>query len=451
VGVTLHDLWRHHLSLLHGWIPLTVQVLAGIALVAAIYWGIQRSRYMWLTWAALAGIAVTAGTYWYVASEGLAGNPAPGGLWVWIGLTGTAAGVLVAGWRRSTWWRRAVAVAAVPMCLLSAAFALNLWTGYFPTVQTAWNQLTAGPLPDQTDQVTVLALQRRHQMPAKGTVLPVQTGNAASGFRHRDELVYLPPAWYATDPPPPMPTVMMIGGEFNTPADWVRIGNAVSTADGFAATHGGNAPVLIFVDAGGTFNNDTECVNGKRGNVADHLTKDVVPFMVSKFGVSAHRENWGLVGWSMGGTCAVDLAVMHPDMFGVFEDIAGDMAPNSGSKEETISRLFGGNAAAYASFDPTTVITRHGRYRGVAGWFAINNEAAIAQSSAANSLCALGNANGITCAVVVQPGKHDWPFASQAFATALPWMAGQLRTPGAPPVPLPVPTQSAPIAQAAAR
>ena len=48
----------------------------------------------------------------------------------------------------------------------------------------------------------------------------------------------------------------------------------------------------------------------------------------------------------MGGTCAVDLTVMHPDMFSAFEDIAGDSRPNSGTKEQTIDRLFGGNAAA---------------------------------------------------------------------------------------------------------
>jgi S-formylglutathione hydrolase FrmB len=244
---------------------------------------------------------------------------------------------------------------------------------------------------------------------------------------------------------------MMIGGEFNTPADWARIGNAINTADDFAAAHGGNAPVLVFVDAGGAFNNDTECVNGSRGNSADHLTKDVVPFIISNFGVSAHRENWGIAGFSMGGTCAVDLAVMHPDMFSAFEDIAGDLAPNSGTKDETISRLFGGNAAAYASFDPTEVMNRHGTYSGVAGLFAINTQAAPAQASAANSLCALGNAKGITCAIVSQPGAHDWPFASHAFATALPWMAGQLRTPGAPPVPLPVPPQPPPIVQASAK
>ncbi|EUA66177.1 esterase family protein [Mycobacterium xenopi 4042] len=72
----------------------------------------------------------------------------------------------------------------------------------------------------------------------------------ASHFKHRGELVYLPPAWFASTPPPRLPTVMMIGGEFNTPADWLRAGNAVTTIDEFAAAHGGNAPVLVFVDSG---------------------------------------------------------------------------------------------------------------------------------------------------------------------------------------------------------
>ncbi len=202
-------------------------------------------------------------------------------------------------------------------------------------------------------------------------------------------------------------------------ADWLRAGNAIKTVDDFAAAHAGNAPVLVFVDSGGAFNNDTECVDGNRGNAADHLTKDVVPFMESTYGVSANPANWGIVGWSMGGTCAVDLTVMHPDMFSTFEDIAGDIAPNSGTKQQTIDRLFGGNAATYADFDPTTVITRHGPYTGVSGWFdisgttphharqptavnAANNGGngiggrdpagrTSGQTAAANSLCGLGD------------------------------------------------------------
>ena len=161
--------------------------------------------------------------------------------------------------------------------------------------------------------------------------------------------------------------------------------------------------------------------------------------MESNFGVSAQSANWGVVGWSMGGTCAVDLTVMHPDIFSAFEDIAGDLAPNSGTETQTVERLFGGNAASYASYDPTNVITTHGPYRGIAGWFDVNAAAPTAgatkpndQAVAASSLCALGSRSGIDCAVVRQTGNHDWPFASNAFAAALPWLASTLGTPGVP-------------------
>jgi S-formylglutathione hydrolase FrmB len=370
----------------------------------------------------------------------------------------------------------------VPLCALCAALALNQWVGYFPTVQTAWNQLTAGPLPDETDLATVAVMQQAGVVPKNGTVVPVTISAAASGFTHRQELVYLPPAWFVSNPPPRLPTVMMIAGEFNTPGDWLRAGNAIKAIDDFAATHGGNAPAFVFVDSGGSFNNDTECVNGSRGNAADHLTKDVVPFMVSTFNVSPDHGSWGVVGWSMGGTCAVDLTVMHPDLFSAFEDIAGDLGPNSGNRTQTIARLFNGSADAWAAFDPSTVITRHGRYTDVSGWFAISGGSTPQprpksvgdtggvglggrdaapnpgdQLLAANTLCGLGRAHGIDCEVVAQGGKHDWPFAARAFAAALPWLAGQLGTPSVPRIPLPTPppeqhpTGSAPRVQPAGR
>ena len=132
----------------------------------------------------------------------------------------------------------------------------------------------------------------------------------------------------------------------------------------------------------------------------------------------------------------------------------------SAPRIKPIAKLFGGNRTAWAAFDPLTVIARHGRYTGLSGWFDVPgsseprnvaeeaNPTASApstdpaanpegQDAAANALCAAGTANGITCAVVSQPGKHDWPFAAQAFAASLPWLASALGTPEAAPVQLP--------------
>ena len=127
---------------------------------------------------------------------------------------------------------------------------------------------------------------------------------------------------------------------------------------------------MVFVDSGGTFNNDTECVDGPRGNAADHLTEDVRPYVISRFGASAAPASWAVVGWSMGGTCAADLAVTHPELFGTFEDIAGDLGPTVGDKAQTIAQLYGGDAALWARFDPLTVLAGHAPYPDTAGWFA---------------------------------------------------------------------------------
>jgi S-formylglutathione hydrolase FrmB len=471
------DSYRHGLSLLHGWVLPVAYAVAVLVLVLAIGWRSRKWRLRWLPLAIVVGAAFAVGAHWYMDSQGVAGDPAPMALWIWIGLSGLAVAVLLFGFRSAQWWRRGVSVLAVPLCLLSAGLALNLWVGYFPTAQAAWNQLTAGPLPDETTLANATAMQQQHNVPSHGEVVPVDIGDSGSGFKHRTELVYLPPAWFASDPAPKLPTVMMIGGEFNTPADWIRTGNAVSAIDSFAAAHGGNAPVFVFVDVGGSFNNDTECVNGPRGNVADHLTKDVVPYVDSTFGVNPSAASWGIVGWSMGGTCSVDLTVMHPDMFSTFVDIAGDMGPDAGTQAQTISRLYGGNAAAWSEFDPATVIAKHGPYSGVSGWFAISNSTPAQQhrninanantgsegmggqdtagnpgdqTEAANTLSSLGRANGINSAVIANPGGHTWQFAAQAFDSALPWLAGQIGTPGVPQISLPGPPAT-PIAAPAAQ
>ena len=67
-------------------------------------------------------------------------------------------------------------------------------------MQIAWNQLTAGPLPDETDLDTVHAMQKAGTVLDHGSVVPVDIPSTASGFKHRTELVYLPPRWFAVQP-----------------------------------------------------------------------------------------------------------------------------------------------------------------------------------------------------------------------------------------------------------
>jgi S-formylglutathione hydrolase FrmB len=460
-------------SLLAGWLPLTLQLVAGVALVSSVVWlarrGHRRRLVGLLPAVALAAILAVAATWWCLRGQELDSDPPPIAMWLWIGLTGAAAAMIVLGWRWIGWRRRSLSVLAAGLTLLGFGIQVNYWVGYFPTLSEAWGQLTAGPMPDQIDPARLDAL--RGTSMNTGKLVAIATPDDVSHFTHRSEYVYLPPAWFATDRPT-LPALMMIGGEFSTPTDWIRTGNAIATVDRYAQAHQGLAPVLVFADSTGSFRNDTECVDGPRGHAAEHLTRELRPYIISHFGTAASARQWGVVGWSTGGTCAVDLGVTHPELFATFEDIQGDLGPNAGNTQQTIASLYAGNAQTWATFDPMTVMAHHTPYVDSAGWFdnapagnkpitshpRTNKNATTApgglagygrrpdpapasmqgqQAAEAATLCTEATSKNIACTLHTQPGKHTWQFASTAFAEALPWLSGCLSASPATPTAVP--------------
>jgi S-formylglutathione hydrolase FrmB len=443
------------ISLLGGWLPVILEIVTIVVLIAAIGWRTRRWRVVWVPVSAAIGVMAALGARTYMNYQGLASDPAPVQLWVWTAVSASSVAVAALGFRDARWWRRGLSVLAIPLALVCALVVLNQWVGYYPTLQKAWGDLTSGPLPDQTDANDLSALRNKH--PDTGKLVPVDIASSGSGFKHRREYVYLPPVWFTGDVAPKLPAVMMIAGEFSNPANWIRAGNAISVIDGYAKEHNGSAPVFVFVDSSGSFNNDTECVNGPRGNAADHLTKEVRPFVISRFGTLSDPADWGVVGWSSGGTCAIDLTVMHPDLFTTFEDIGGDRGPNSGTKQQTIDRLYGGDAAAWNAYDPRTVMARHGPYSGVAGYFDDSQEPAddktknlpdrhqdrlapvgfgghgdedqFREKGALPDLCAAAATVNIDCTLRVYTGYHTWQFGARAFSDALPWIAQRVHAP----------------------
>ena len=64
--------YRHGLSLLQGWLPLTVQIVAVVVLLAALGWRTRRWWLIWLPVAVLVGVGAAAWAHWYVDSQGMA-------------------------------------------------------------------------------------------------------------------------------------------------------------------------------------------------------------------------------------------------------------------------------------------------------------------------------------------------------------------------------------------
>ncbi|OLO99704.1 hypothetical protein BVU76_24255 [Mycolicibacterium porcinum] len=450
-----------NLSLTNGLIPITLQLLALVAIVVAI--GRGRSRewlQRWLVAAVLVGVGLAAAARLFVRDQGWSAEAISFGTVFWTAMFGFAATVLIAGWRGSEWWRRLVSALAVVMVVVCGFAALNTATGYLPTIRAAWQVATQSEPEQWINEEQLAALQQQDERPTRGTVVRVTIPGDASGFAHRTELVYLPPAWFASNPPPQLPAVIMMSGEFSSPSDWFQSTDALQTLDNFAALHHGNTPIVVFPDISGKFNNDTECVDGLRGNAASHLTKDVVPYVISRFQASPKGENWGLVGWSSGATCALLTAVRNPDMFSAFVWLDGTLGPNAGTIDQTVARLFGGRWDFWEEFDPKSVIEEHGPYDNLSAWLGVGAETPTVHRPAsttppsaesiddwdtfsedhapnANKLCALLSGYNIECSVAGYKGKHDFQSAGAAFTAALPWLASRLGTPEVRPRSLP--------------
>ncbi|HET6740482.1 MAG TPA: alpha/beta hydrolase-fold protein [Kribbella sp.] len=416
-------------SLLGGWFPAMLDVLAGAALLAAAGWRDREWRWRVLPVVAGAALLLTLLAAYPGAKAIGVTDPLPFSVWLWFGAGMAALIVLAAGWRSARWWRRGTAVVAAALAALVCANAINQFVGYYPTIDAAVNDWTDTPLPGQVSMSGLAHDAAATKIPAAGRLVAVNIPATYSHFDHRQELVYLPPIWFVrTAHRKPLPVVELIGGERGGPGDWVRLGNAVQVSDAYAHRHHGYAPILVFADATRKFDNDTECVDGPRGNSADHLDQDIPKYVEKTFGASTNPRQWAVAGFSMGGTCALDLVVEHPNVFDHFIDISGDLAPYTSTPAASLHDLYGGNVALEKANEPLLVMRAHGKYTGVNGLFLTSTEELRHQREAKELSNAAAKA-GIWSRVQVSPGTHVWQFAAPAFATAYPWLANQLAIP----------------------
>lgn len=352
----------------------------------------------------------------------------PPSFYVWLGLPVVAASIAVIGRPGASRRQESIAVVSVPAAVLFALVVVNAHYGYAPSVAALLGRNARDTVP-----VTRLAALRRAaaatgRVPERGAVVRVAIPPSTSGFGARTASVYLPPRWF-TGANPHLPAVMLLSGTPGSPVDWTRSAFADVTADAYAAGHDGWAPVLVMPDAlGGPFA-DTECVDGPRGNAETYLMDDVPGFMAARFGVPDERAAWVVAGSSAGGTCALTLALGHPDRVAGFADFSGDDGPNVGSRRHTVDALFDGSEAAYRAHHPGHLLASH-RYDGTAAWFEVGT-GDHRPLAAARDLAPRVAAAGADVCLVDRPGGHDFRFWASSFRHALPWAATVLGlTPG---------------------
>ena len=77
------------ISLLGGWAPIAIQVIAAVVLVFGVGWRTRRWRLIWLPVALVVGLIAAGLTYWYIQWSDLSsGRIAPYYFWIWVVLGG---------------------------------------------------------------------------------------------------------------------------------------------------------------------------------------------------------------------------------------------------------------------------------------------------------------------------------------------------------------------------
>ncbi|WP_432839603.1 alpha/beta hydrolase [Dactylosporangium sp. CA-092794] len=396
--------------LLDGRVAGGVETAGGALLLAALWGRDRRWRTRTLPVLLLCVAALVAAVAVALRATGTVTDGYPPSFALWVGTGFAALAGLPLVLRRAGRWRRASAVAAVPLTLIGGFMLIDQRYGVWPD------------LGDALGHSGALAGAVGRGRPARGVAVALDAPATRSRFRHRPGAVFLPPAYFGPGRAT-LPVLVLLAGTPGAPINWLRSGHAQATDEAFAAAHRGRAPVLVVVDQNGSATGDTECVDGPHGAAETYLTVDVPAFVTGTLGIR-HAAGWGVAGFSEGGTCALDLVLRHPAVYRHAVDLGGDPRPSLGGPAHTLAALYGGDAAAERAHDPARLLDAR-RYPGVTLWFGAGADDRPGVA-AGKRLAADAVRDGVVTHRFVAPGGHNWQFASAGFARVLPPLCAEL-------------------------
>ncbi|AIY01040.1 hypothetical protein ART_1441 [Arthrobacter sp. PAMC 25486] len=324
--------------------------------------------------------------------------------------------------------RRILAVVATVVVLAVSGLQVNAYFGEYPTVGSLLGQqpaVSTMPLPvphhssDSRFMTTAVASgwQQPAGLPRTGTVLAAKIPGTVSGFHGRDALVYLPPAYFAAQRPV-LPVVVLVSGQPGSPESWLRSTNLVYDLDAYAASHGGLAPLVVLPDPNGSDEKNTMCMDSALARAGKYMSTDVPNWIKSHLDADTNPAHWAIGGFSYGATCSLQMATRHPDVFQTFMAVAPEREPALASKRSvTIGRAFHGDAAAFDSQLPLTLMARN-NYPNTHGWFA-SGSSDVTYSANVKVLQKAARRAGMTTESATFPGGHSWSVANEALKPGL--------------------------------
>ncbi|MEA2492407.1 MAG: hypothetical protein QOJ29_318 [Thermoleophilaceae bacterium] len=419
-----------NVSLVNGPFLAFLAALSFAAVIAALGGSPRHWDPRFVIVAALA-LSATVFTALFTGVEHRVGSSFPRSFLVWAALPLFAMGVGALSWKTAQPLRRLMAAASVVLLFAFGAAQVNAHYAYLPTVGDVLGRPLPGQLP-KNRPVPLTVPSMGTGSPGQGAVVITDVPAPTSHFRARPAYIWLPPAYFRS-PTPTLPVVLLLGGVPGSPIDMLRSGHGQAVAERYAKAHDGVAPILVSPDLNGGFWQDTECVDGPRGNAERYLSVDVPRYVIDHFSTAVDPGSWGIFGYSEGGTCAITLGLRHPERFGAYVDVSGGVRPTAAlgsparQRRLTTARLFGGSVARFRSHDPEYLLTQR-RSRTTTGRLFAGSRDRDARRSATRLMDASGSSHQLSLQVLpagtpTRSCLASWPsncHVSQIFSSRAP-------------------------------
>ncbi len=258
----------------------------------------------------------------------------------------------------------AASLAFVPAMLFGVA-AVNKYYDYYQTwgsvaadlsVQglTSVPEIPAGASGQQLAKILGQVAGSRTAAWQGETVRLTVTGHAS--HLTRTVLIYLPPQYfqpaYAHSR---FPAIELITGFPGQPQDWINVVGVTQTY--LTLLHDGvvKPAVLVMPDANGGPRVSLQCLNVRHGpQDATFLAVDVPYALSHSLRVPPSGRAWGIAGYSEGGYCSANLALVYPARYGYSGVLSGYFAPLADRLGNPLRNVnpFGSNKRARARNTP---------------------------------------------------------------------------------------------------
>ncbi|WP_411373632.1 alpha/beta hydrolase [Arthrobacter sp. MPF02] len=433
--------WIFDVRLIDGPLYWTALVL-GLAGAGFLLFPPRNSGWRWslrVIAAAAAGFALVATVHWALINVfSVFPDNVPDAVLGWV-VPGVAA-VLLALLRlpRGNWRQGMLAIVAAFLVAALSSVQINAYFGLNRTVSdllgTALSRIP--PLeeelqrqPGRPDGVPLDGWVPQGGLPAGGVLRRSAIPGTVSGMTTREAYIYLPPAYFAANRPA-LPVLVLIAGQPGGPADWLTGGSLRTHMDSWAAAHGGVAPVVVIPDPNGSQNANTMCMDSRIAQADTYLTKDVVTWIRSTLTVDPDHNRWAAGGFSFGGTCAVQLATRHPELFPAALGFSAEAEPAiAKERQKTIDAAFPGDPDAFNRQTPLAIMQQQ-RFDGGRLYLTAGQDDPEFVAYMRTLASAAERAGFTVRAHEVEKTGHSWDTSSRRIADALEFLWDKWNIPG---------------------